>query len=120
MNEIQTLAKKFIDIMDNNNSFNTLEDGFCIGTVTSTYPLIIQVQSLPLYEEDFLIPYYLKEWTEEVYTSNTDMLDRNNTIAYIKHPSKLQLGKKVFLYGIEPDNNNVHGNYQRYVILGVQ
>ena len=60
MNEVQNLAKKFINIMDNNNSFNKLEDGFCIGTITSVNPLIVTVHSLPLYEEDFLIPYYLQ------------------------------------------------------------
>ena len=38
MNEVQKLAKKFINIMDNNNSFNKLEDGFCIGTITSVNP----------------------------------------------------------------------------------
>ena len=33
MNEVQNLAKKFINIMDNNNSFNTLEDGFCTSFI---------------------------------------------------------------------------------------
>lgn len=120
MNEIQSLAKKFVNVMDNNNEFNTLEDGFYIGTITSTNPLIITVQSLPLYEEDFLIPFYLKEWTEEVNALTTTNNEHSHTVANIRHPSKLQLGRKVFLYGIEPDNNNVHGSYQRYVILGVQ
>ena len=120
MNEVQNLAKKFINIMDNNNSFNKLEDGFCIGTITSVNPLIVTVQSLPLYEEDFLIPYYLQEWTEEVNAETTTNDDHSHSIIHITHPSKFQVNRKVFLYGIEPDNNNVHGNYQRYVILGVK
>ena len=121
MNNIDKLSKAFIKCMDDNNKYNTLESPYCMGIITNINPLNITVEKISFIEEDLLIPYYLKEWNEEVNiitTSNGDP-SHSHEIKIIHHPSKFKLNARVLLYGIEPDKQNCKGSYQRYIVLGV-
>lgn len=119
MYDVSKLAKSLVNVMDDNNSYNTLEDAFTMGKITSVAPLIIKVQNLPLYEEDLIIPYYLNAYTDQVNITTSTNDNHNHNISSIHHPSKFELNRIVCLYGIEPDSKNKHGSYQRYVVLGV-
>ena len=41
MNVWNEIGKAFVDSMDENNKYNTLEDGFIIGKIISTNPLLV-------------------------------------------------------------------------------
>lgn len=116
MNVWNEIGKAFVDSMDENNKYNTLEDGFIIGKIISTNPLIVKNEGLEYDEQDLIIPSYFKSYSEEVTIDYGDTT-RNVTITY---PSKLKIDKYIYMYGIEPDRKNCKGNYQRYVVLGVE
>ena len=116
MNVWNEIGKAFVDTMDENNKYNTLEDGFIIGKIISTNPLLVRHEGLEYDEQDLIIPSYFKSYSEEVTIDYGDTT-RNVTITY---PSKLKINKYIYMYGIEPDRKNCKGNYQRYVVLGVE
>ena len=106
MNVWNEIGKAFVDTMDENNKYNTLEDGF----------IIVKHEGLDYDEQDLIIPSYFKSYSEKVTIDYGDTT-RNVTITY---PSKLKINKYIYMYGIEPDRKNCKGNYQRYVVLGVE
>jgi hypothetical protein len=106
--------KYFFDILGNEIKDNTLDEPMEIGKVTNLSPLTIEVNGLPLYESNLDINKDLLAWDEIVsiaYESNT------NQTATIHHPSKLQIGNYVALYGMEW--NELGKTYQKYQLMYV-
>ncbi|MEO2601034.1 DUF2577 family protein [Clostridium butyricum] len=113
----KTIGDEFLDIFDSRQKENMIEDAMSIGTVTNIEPLIIKIDNLDLYENNFTINPYLKEWEEIVNITTSTNNEHSHTISKIVHPSKLKIGTKVFCYGNEYDTNCK--SYQHYAILEV-
>lgn len=113
------LAKMLLDCVDTQFQKNMIDDGFAIGKVTNIIPLTIEVEGLPLYSENLYINSYLLEWDETVNieTSVNGSPSHSHTINVIHHPSRLQVGQSVALYGLEWNSDGK--TYQRYCLLCV-
>ena len=86
------LAKMLLNSMDTQFQKNTIDDGFCIGTVINLEPLIIEVDGLKLFEKDLYINKYLLPWREECTGLTTVESIHSHGLVYINNPSKLKVG----------------------------
>jgi hypothetical protein len=93
--------QKFMDILDTHFEMNSIPDAFEIGQVTCLDPLTINVGGLPLYQDNLYINKYLLAWDETVDITTSTVDNHNHTISTIHHPSKLEIGNLVSMYGIE-------------------
>ena len=112
----------FFEIFKDEQARNSKDEPFAIGIIESISPLKIRVGDLPLYEKDLLVNEYLKAWKESVTGSTTTGScgvggPHTHGLAYINHPSKLKVGKRVACYGIQYSESS--GCYQKYVVLEV-
>ncbi len=113
------LAKMLLNSMDTQFQKNTIDDGFCMGTVINLEPLIIEVDGLKLYEKDLYINKYLLPWREYCggLTTVAGSPPHQHGMIYIDHPSKFKIGYTVAMYGMEW---NLDGKtYQKYCVLSV-
>lgn len=117
MNKSKSIANALIQSMNIQFQKNTIDDGFCIGRITNLEPFIVSLGDLPLYEDDLYIDKYLLPWREECTGLTTVANLHTHGIVYIDHPSKLNIGDYVVLYGIEW--NPAGKSYQRYCLLNV-
>lgn len=119
MSKADIIAKDFLNIMDIQQKNNTIDDPMEIGKITSISPLIVEVEGLPLYEGNLYINKYLLDWDEtvDIITSANGTDSHTHTITNIHHPSKLQIGYYVGLYGVEW--NSVGKTYQKYHLIDV-
>lgn len=115
----KSFGDKFWDEIEKHRDKNKIDDPFGIGKVVSDKPLIIELDGLPLYENDIYINKHLLEWTEYCtgLTTVAGSPPHSHGLVSIKHPSKLILGCHVALYGL--DYNEVGKSYQKYVVLEV-
>jgi ABC-type transport system substrate-binding protein len=119
MGKNDNLAKTLLSCIDTQFQKNQIDDGFEIGTITNIYPLTVEVDGLPLYKDNLYINKYLLEWDETVNieTSVNGNPSHNHIINTIHHPSKLQIGCLVTLYGLEWDSDGK--TYQKYCLLNI-
>ena len=106
--------KKFMDVLDTHFQDSMIEEPFEIGEITSLSPLTIVVKGLPLYESNLYMNKYLLAWDEMVTMTYSDKTTQTITIT---HPSKLQVGYYVSLYGLEWDEAGK--SYQKYNVINV-
>ena len=112
----KSIGERFVDIMNKNQKKNTIEDACVIGKIVSINPLIIDVNGLQLYKDDLLINKHLLEWEEVVNITTSINKEHSHMITTIHHPSKLNIGDFVSLYGQEPDEVSERGSYQKYIL----
>ena len=113
----KTIADKFWDEIDNYTNENSIPDAMDTGVIVSENPLRIKIDDLVLGESKLKINPYLKEWTEEVNAHTTENSSHSHSILTITHPSKLKIGKQVFCYGYEYNEDSK--SYQKYIILAI-
>lgn len=109
-------GERLLKIMTKNQEKHTIEDAYTIGKVISVSPLIIDVQGLQLTQNNLEINKYLLEWDEVVNITTSSNDNHTHTISTIHHPSKLNIGDYVSLYGQEPDEKSSKGTYQKYIL----
>lgn len=112
----RSIGDRFLDILSKNQQRNTIEDACSIGKVVSTNPLVIDVQGLQLTESELNINKHLLEWDETVNITTSLNDNHTHTITTIHHPSKLNVGDYVSLYGQEPDEISSKGTYQKWIL----
>lgn len=120
MSKTDVMAKQFYNILSKEFDNNRLDDPMVIGQVENINPLIINIGDLPLYEKNLYINKYLLEWDESVNivtSTNGGEYSHNHTISTIHHPSKLQIGCYVGLYGLEW--NDKGKTYQKYHVIDI-
>jgi hypothetical protein len=111
------LGKMLLEAINVQAQKNLIDDGFTIGRVTNLDPLTIDVEGLPLYINNLYINKHLLEWDEQVNIDTSTVDNHSHTITTIHHPSKLEIGNLVSMYGIEYDSSGK--SYQRYCVLDV-
>lgn len=109
-------GERLLNIMTKNQRRNTLEDAFTIGKIISVNPLIVDVGGLQLTERNITINKFLLEWDETVDITTSTNDSHSHTITTIHHPTKLNIGDYVSLYGQSPDEQSAKGSYQKYVL----
>ena len=114
---MRTSYDEFWDYIDKNNKETLAEDAMFIGNIINIQPLQIKIDDLVLGESKLKINPYLKEWTEEVNAHTTENSLHSHSISTITHPSKLKIGKQVFCYGYEYNEDSK--SYQKYIILAI-
>ena len=114
---MRTSYDEFWDYIDKNNKETLAEDAMFIGNIINIQPLQIKIDDLVLGESKLKINPYLKEWTEEVNAHTTEDSSHSHSILTITHPSKLKIGKQVFCYGYEYNEDSK--SYQKYIILAI-
>lgn len=114
---MRTSYDEFWDYIDKNNKETLAEDAMFIGNIINIQPLQIKIDDLVLGESKLKINPYLKEWTEEVNAHTTENSLHSHSILTITHPSKLKIGKQVFCYGYEYNEDSK--SYQKYIILAI-
>ena len=114
---MRTSYDEFWDYIDKNNKETLAEDAMFIGNIINIQPLQIKIDDLVLGESKLKINPYLKEWTEEVNAHTTENSSHSHSILTITHPSKLKIGKQVFCYGYEYNEDSK--SYQKYIILAI-
>ena len=117
MSKADFIARELLGVMNTQQKKNTADAPMEIGRVTNLNPLTIEVEGLPLYENNLYINKYLLAWDEEVNITTSTNDNHNHTITTIHHPSKLQVGYYVGLYGLEW--NKEGKTYQKYLLLNV-
>jgi hypothetical protein len=100
--------------MDTHLEQNTKDEPMEIGQVTSINPFTIKIGDLCLYSSYLYISKYMFAWDENVIITNSD--NTTSTIS-IHHPSKVNVGDYVGLYGLEW--NDIGKTYQRYYVLNI-
>lgn len=115
----EAIARMLLESIDAQFQKNIIDDGFDIGVIKSINPLIIEIDGFPLYEKDLYINKYLLAWDEQVNieTSVNGDPSHSHTVSVIHHPTKLQTGYFVTLYGLEWDTDGK--TYQKYCLLNV-
>ena len=114
---MRTSYDEFWDYIDKNNKETFAEDAMFIGNIINIQPLQIKIDDLVLGESKLKINPYLKEWTEEVNAHTTENSLHSHSILTITHPSKLKIGKQVFCYGYEYNEDSK--SYQKYIMLAI-
>lgn len=115
----KSFGDKFWDEIEEHRDKNKIDDPFGIGKIVSKIPFIIELDGLPLYENNLYINKHLLPWREYCggLTTVAGSPAHDHGLIYIDHPSKLILGSHVVLYGI--DYNEDGKTYQKYVVMEV-